>query len=71
MRRTAGSSVDADAALNIDVVKTVFQMTADGFDFPYGDVALLKKSYGSRVWLIIEGLSWGFTPTSGLRILII
>jgi len=37
-----------DQALNIDVIRTVFDMTAEGFDLPYGDVALLNYNWSYR-----------------------
>ena len=35
-------------ALNVDVVKTVFERTVEGFDFPFGDVALLNSGWSWR-----------------------
>ena len=35
-------------ALHVDVVRSVFEMTARGFDFPYGDVALLNTNWSYR-----------------------
>jgi len=40
--------LSADEALNIDVVRTVFRMSAEGFDLPYGDVALLNSNWSWR-----------------------
>lgn len=37
-----------DAALNVDVVKTVFETAAEGFGFPYGDMALLNSNWSYR-----------------------
>lgn len=37
-----------DQALHVNVVRTVFEMTAKGFDFPYGDVALLNTNWSYR-----------------------
>lgn len=42
------SALPADEALNVDVVRTVFQMTSDGFDLPYGEVALLNSNWSWR-----------------------
>jgi uncharacterized protein (DUF885 family) len=42
------SALPADEALNVDVTRTVFQMTSDGFDLPYGDVALLNSNWSWR-----------------------
>jgi len=35
-------------ALNLNVVRTVYEMTAKGFDLPYGDVALLNSNWSYR-----------------------
>ncbi|MEP1230916.1 MAG: DUF885 domain-containing protein [Litorimonas sp.] len=35
-------------ALNIDVIRTVFQTSVDGFDLPYGDMALLNSNWSYR-----------------------
>ena len=43
---TAG--LPADEALNVDVVKTVFETASEGFDFPYGDMALLNNNWSYR-----------------------
>ncbi len=37
-----------DEALNVDVVRTVFATAAEGFDFPYGDMALLNSNWSYR-----------------------
>ncbi|NND01102.1 MAG: DUF885 domain-containing protein, partial [Gammaproteobacteria bacterium] len=42
------SSLTADEALNLDVVRTVFDMSAKGFDLAYGDVALLNSNWSWR-----------------------
>ena len=42
------SALSADEALNLDVVRTVFQMSAQGFDLPYGDMALLNYNWSYR-----------------------
>jgi len=42
------ASLPADQALNIDVVRTVYEMTAEGFEFSYGDVALLNSNWSYR-----------------------
>lgn len=41
-------SLSSDEVLNIDVIKTVFETTSEGFDFPYGDVALLNSNWSYR-----------------------
>ena len=38
----------ADTALNIEVVRSVFDMSAKGFDLPYGDMALLNSNWSYR-----------------------
>lgn len=42
------STMDAGDALNIEVVQSVFERTAQGFDLPYGDVALLNSNWSYR-----------------------
>ena len=42
------SVLPADEALNVDVVRTVFDMSAKGFDLPYGDMALLNYNWSYR-----------------------
>lgn len=42
------ASLSAGTALNIEVVRSVFDMTSKGFDFPYGDVALLNSNWSYR-----------------------
>ena len=42
------SVLPADEALNVDVVRTVFDMTSKGFDLAYGDVALLNTNWSWR-----------------------
>jgi len=40
--------LSAETALNVNVVNSVFEMTAEGFDIPYGDVALLNSNWSYR-----------------------
>jgi uncharacterized protein (DUF885 family) len=40
--------LQADKALNVNVVRTVFEMSAKGFDLPYGDMALLNYNWSYR-----------------------
>ncbi|WP_017931835.1 DUF885 domain-containing protein [Robiginitomaculum antarcticum] len=42
------SAMEAGDALNIEVVRSVFERTAEGFDLPYGDVALLNSNWSYR-----------------------
>jgi uncharacterized protein (DUF885 family) len=35
-------------ALHIDVIRTVFETAAEGFDFPYGDMAILNSNWSYR-----------------------
>ncbi|GJL93089.1 DUF885 domain-containing protein [Hyphococcus sp.] len=48
LRKVDTAAMAPDDALNIDVVRTVFETTAEGFDFPYGDVALLNSNWSYR-----------------------
>lgn len=42
------SALPADEALNVEVVRSVFAMSTEGFDFPYGDMALLNSNWSYR-----------------------
>ncbi|WP_211316903.1 DUF885 domain-containing protein [Arenicella xantha] len=42
------NELTADETLNIDVIRTVFDMSAKGFDLPYGDMALLNYNWSYR-----------------------
>jgi uncharacterized protein (DUF885 family) len=42
------STLAAEQKLNLDVIRTVFQMSAEGFDLPYGDMALLNYNWSYR-----------------------
>ncbi|MGI9286102.1 MAG: DUF885 domain-containing protein, partial [Pseudomonadales bacterium] len=42
------STVAADEALNLNVVRTVFDMSTKGFDLAYGDMALLNFNWSYR-----------------------
>ena len=48
LRKVDTGALAHDEALNTDVVRTVFEMASDGFDFPYGDVALLNTNWSWR-----------------------
>lgn len=40
--------LSADLALDVDVVVSTFERSVDGFDFPYGDMALLNSNLSYR-----------------------
>ena len=42
------TALTPETALNIDVTRSVFKMTSEGFDFPFGDVALLNSNWSYR-----------------------
>ncbi len=42
------ATLEAGDALNVDVVRTMFETAAEGFDFPYGDVASLNYNWSYR-----------------------
>ena len=48
LRRLDTDTLSAEKKLNVDVVKTVYEIAADGFDFPYGDVAILNNNWSYR-----------------------
>lgn len=41
-------ALSADEELNVNVVKTVFDRSVEGFDVPYGDMALLNSNWSYR-----------------------
>jgi len=42
------SVIPAEATLNVEVVRSVFESAAKGFDLPYGDMALLNSNWSYR-----------------------
>lgn len=42
------AALDPDLALNFEVTRTVYEWTAEGFDFPFGDVAPLNYNWYYR-----------------------
>jgi len=48
LRRIDTATLSTDKALDIDVVRTAFEIASDGFDFPYGDVAVLNSNWSYR-----------------------
>jgi uncharacterized protein (DUF885 family) len=48
LRRLNTDGLSAEKQLDLDVVKSVFELAADGFEFPYGDVAILNNNWSYR-----------------------
>jgi uncharacterized protein (DUF885 family) len=48
LRRLNVEGLSAERRLDIDVVKTVYELAVEGFDFPYGDVAILNNNWSYR-----------------------
>ena len=48
LRRLETEGLSAEKQLDVDVVKTVYELAADGFEFPYGDVAILNNNWSYR-----------------------
>jgi uncharacterized protein (DUF885 family) len=48
LRRINTDALSAEDRVNIDVVRAAHEMTADGFAFPYGDVAVLNSNWSYR-----------------------
>jgi len=42
------NSLPSDQALHVDVVRTVYETSVEGFNFPYGDMALLNWNWSYR-----------------------
>ncbi len=48
LRAAKASDVSANDALNLDVTSAIFDTAAEGFDIPYGDMALLNYNWSYR-----------------------
>lgn len=48
MRRVDASEMSSEMRLNLDVVRAVYELAAEGFAFPYGDVAILNSNWSYR-----------------------
>jgi uncharacterized protein (DUF885 family) len=48
LRRLETDELSAEKRLDVDVVRTVYELAADGFEFPYGDVAILNNNWSYR-----------------------
>ncbi|MBL8544775.1 MAG: DUF885 domain-containing protein [Hyphomonadaceae bacterium] len=48
LRRIDTGALSAEKRLDVDVVRTAFELASDGFDFPYGDVAVLDSNWSYR-----------------------
>jgi uncharacterized protein (DUF885 family) len=48
LRRLNTGALSAGAKLDVDVVQTAYQLAADGFEFAYGDVAVLNENWSYR-----------------------
>ncbi|WP_395645924.1 DUF885 domain-containing protein [Terricaulis sp.] len=48
LRALNTSGLTAEKQLDVDVVKTVYELASDGFQFPYGDVAILNNNWSYR-----------------------
>ena len=48
LKQVDSDGLSPDTALDIDVVTAVFENASEGFDYPYGDVALLNYNWSYR-----------------------
>jgi uncharacterized protein (DUF885 family) len=48
LRRVDTEGMSAEKQLDIDVVKSAYELAADGFEFSYGDVAVLNSNWSYR-----------------------
>lgn len=48
LRRVNTDRLPGEKELDVDVVKTVYELASGGFDFPYGDVAILNNNWSYR-----------------------
>ncbi len=48
LRRIDAAALSPDLRIHVDVVRSVHELAAEGFDFPYGDVAILNSNWSYR-----------------------
>ncbi len=48
LRRLDAAALSPEMALHVDVVRSVHELAAEGFAFPYGDVAILNPNWSYR-----------------------
>ena len=48
LRAAKSAGLSADDALNLDVTSAIFETAVEGFDIPYGDMALLNYNWSYR-----------------------
>lgn len=48
LQRIDTNALSAEKRIDVDVVRTVFELASEGFDFPYGDVAILNNNWSYR-----------------------
>ena len=48
LKKIDTTALPDDDALNVEVVRTVYETAAKGFDFPYGDMAVLNSNWSYR-----------------------
>ena len=48
LKKADASQLDDAARIDLDVVRTAHETAAEGFEFPYGDVALLNQNWSWR-----------------------
>jgi uncharacterized protein (DUF885 family) len=48
LRRVSIDALNASNRIHVDVVRTAYELAADGFGFPYGDVAILNANWSYR-----------------------
>ena len=48
LKAVKSANLSADDALNLDVTRAIFSTSAEGFDIPYGDMAMLNYNWSYR-----------------------
>jgi uncharacterized protein (DUF885 family) len=48
LRRIDAAALSPDWRINVDVVRTAYELAAEGFAFPYGDAAVLNSNWSYR-----------------------
>ncbi|MGE3931109.1 MAG: DUF885 family protein, partial [Hyphomonadaceae bacterium] len=48
LQRINAERLTPEKRLDVDVVRTVYELAAEGFDFPYGDMAILNSNWSYR-----------------------
>ena len=48
VQRIDANALSGDNRIHVDVIRSVYELASEGFDFPYGDVAILNPNWSYR-----------------------